>query len=196
MASTVGDATQMDMQLSKLEFETKLKKLTNELQELKRVPSTGKNSYSEIYQSPVKRAVSQALRKGQDTSDIVAFPIVEIIDQQNNRVRQYQTLEFKVINELKTAVAQYGPSAPFTKALLDTVMESNLTPQDWKTSCKATLSGGDFLLWSSEWREASKRNAALNAQTSNPDWDVNMLLGEGQYERNANQIGFPVGVYA
>jgi hypothetical protein len=23
-----------------------------------------------------------------------------------------------------------------------------------------------------------------------------MLLGEGQYESNANQIGFPVGVYA
>lgn len=49
-----------------------------------------------------------------------AFPIVEIIDQQNNSVRQYQTLEFKVIKELKIAVAQYGPTAPFTQALLDT----------------------------------------------------------------------------
>jgi hypothetical protein len=98
-----------------------------------------------------------------------------------------------VIKELKTAVAQYGPIAPFTQALLDTVMESNLTPQDWKTLCKATLSGGDFLLWSSEWQEASKKTAALNAQTGNPDWDINMLLGEGQYESNANQIGFPVG---
>ena len=37
MASTIGDATQMDMQLSKLEFEIKLQKLTNELQELKKV---------------------------------------------------------------------------------------------------------------------------------------------------------------
>ena len=37
MASTIGDATQMDMQLSKLEFEIKLQKLTNELPELKRV---------------------------------------------------------------------------------------------------------------------------------------------------------------
>ena len=86
-------------------------------------------------------------------SDVLAFPVVEIIDQQNNRIRQYQTLEFKVIKELKTAVAQYGPTAPFTQALLDTVMESHLTPpltpypcQDWKT-----LSGRDFLLWSSEW---------------------------------------------
>ena len=36
MASTIGDATQMDMQLSKLEFEIKLQKLTNELQDLKK----------------------------------------------------------------------------------------------------------------------------------------------------------------
>jgi hypothetical protein len=34
-----------------------------------------------------------------------------------------------VIKELKTAVAQYGPTAPFTQALLDTVMETNLTSQ-------------------------------------------------------------------
>jgi hypothetical protein len=55
--------------------------------------------------------------------------LIEIIDQQGNRVRKYQTLEFKVIKELKTAVAQYGPTAPFTQALLDTVMETNLTSQ-------------------------------------------------------------------
>ena len=81
-----------------------------------------------MYQSPLERAVSQTRGKGQDTSDMLAFPIVEIIDQQDNRVRQYQTLEFKVIKELKSAVAQYGPTPPFTQALLDTVMESHLTP--------------------------------------------------------------------
>ena len=77
-----------------------------------------------MYQSPLERAVCQARGEGQDTSEVLAFPGVEIIDQQNNRVRQYKTLEFKVIKELKTAVAQYGPTAPFTQALLDTVMES------------------------------------------------------------------------
>jgi hypothetical protein len=61
---------------------------------------------------------------------VLAFPIVEIIDQQDNRVRQYQTLEFKVKKKLKSAVAQFGPTAPFTQALLDTVIESHLTPQD------------------------------------------------------------------
>ena len=129
MASTIGDATQMDMQLSKLEFEIKLQKLTNELWELKRVSHTGENNSSEMYQSPLERAVGQVCGEGQDTSEVLAFPVVEIIDQQNNRVRQYQTLDFKVMKELKTGVSQYGPRAPFTQAFLDTVMESHLTPQ-------------------------------------------------------------------
>mgnify|MGYP002472341984 CR=1 FL=1 len=139
--------------------------------------------------------MSQAHGRGQNTSDLLAFPVMEVIDQQDTRVRHYQTLDFKLIKELKTAVVQYIPSAPFTQALLDTVVESHLTPLDWKTLCKATLSGGDFLLWDSEWRETSKKTAILNAQTGNPDWDSNMLLGEGPYEGQANQIGFPVGVY-
>ena len=64
--------------------------------------------------------MNQAGRKEQDTSDMLAFPEVKIIDQQGNKVRHHQMLEFKVIKELKTAVLQYGPTAPFTQALLDT----------------------------------------------------------------------------
>jgi hypothetical protein len=128
-------------------------------------------------------------------SYMLAFPVVEVVDQQDTRVRHYQTLDFKLIKELKTAVVQYGPSAPFTQALLDTVVESHLTPLVWKTLHKATLSGRDFLLWDSKWRDASKKTAALNAQTSNLDWDSNMFLGEGPYEGQTNQNDFPVAVY-
>ena len=42
--------------------------------------STGKNIDSEIYQSLLEREVSQACGKGQDTSDMLAFPEVKIID--------------------------------------------------------------------------------------------------------------------
>jgi hypothetical protein len=91
---------------------------------------------------------------------MLAFPIVELIDQQSNIEKQYHTLVFKVIKELKTAVAHYGLTAHFMQALLNTVMESNYLPppcpQDWKTLCKAILSEGDFFLWSSELCEASK----------------------------------------
>lgn len=52
------------------------------------------------------------------------------------------------------------------------------------------------MLWDSEWRDASKKTAASNAQAGNSDWDSNMLLGEGPYEGQTNQIDFPVAVYA
>ena len=134
IASTVGDATHRDMQLSKLEFEVRLQKLTNELRELKRMSDTGRSNSSEMYQVPLGRVVSQAHGRGQNTSDVLAFPVIEVIDQQDTRVRHYQTLDFKLIKELKTAVVQYGPSAPFTQALLDTVVESHLTPLEFLDS--------------------------------------------------------------
>ena len=77
MVFTVQDDTQMDMQLHKLEFEIKLQKLTNELQELKKiVSSTGRSSDPEMHQSPLERSVSQAHREGQDISDLLAFPVL------------------------------------------------------------------------------------------------------------------------
>jgi hypothetical protein len=58
------------------------------------------------------------------------------------------------------------------------------------------LSGGYYLLWSSEWCEALKRTARLNTQGGNIDWDTNTFLGEGQYEGNANQIGLLEGIHS
>jgi hypothetical protein len=51
------------------------------------------------------------------------------------------------------------------------------------------------LPWDSEWQDASKKTAALNAQAGKLDWDSNMVLGEGPYEGQTNQINFPVAVY-
>ena len=76
----MGDATHRDTQLSKLEFEVRLQKLSNELRELKRMSDTERSNSSEMYQAPLKRAVSQARGRGQDTSDVLAFPVVEVID--------------------------------------------------------------------------------------------------------------------
>ena len=51
IAFTMGDATRRDTQLSKLEFEVRLQKLTNELWELKRMSDTGRSNFSEMYQA-------------------------------------------------------------------------------------------------------------------------------------------------
>jgi hypothetical protein len=62
---------------------------------------TERSNSSEMYQAPLKRAVSQARGRGQDTCDVLAFPVIEVIAQQDTRVRHYQTLDFKLIKELK-----------------------------------------------------------------------------------------------
>jgi hypothetical protein len=77
----------------------------------------GKSNSSEVYQVLLERALSQAPGRGQNMSGMLAFPVVEVVNQQDTRVRHYQTLDFKLIKELKTAVVQYCPSAPFTQVL-------------------------------------------------------------------------------
>jgi hypothetical protein len=49
----------------------------------------------------------------------------------------------RVIKELKAAVASTSLLPPFTQALLDKVVEANLTPQpkDWKVDLSGSLSG-------------------------------------------------------
>jgi hypothetical protein len=84
----MGDATQRDTQLSKLEFEIRLQKLTNKLWELKKMSDTGRSNSSEVYQVPLERAVSQAHGRGQNMSHILAFHVVKVIDQQDTRFRQ------------------------------------------------------------------------------------------------------------
>jgi hypothetical protein len=91
---------------------------------------TEKSNSSVVHQVPLERAVSQARGKRQNMSNMLAFPMIEVVDQQDTRARHYQTLDFKLIKKLKAAVVQYGPSAPFTQTLLDTVVESHLTPLD------------------------------------------------------------------
>jgi hypothetical protein len=54
------------------------------------------------------------------------FPVVEIIDQQGNRVRQNQALDFKVTKELKSSCDTVWTYSSLCTALLDSVMETDL----------------------------------------------------------------------
>jgi hypothetical protein len=48
-----------------------------------------KSNSSKVHQVPLERAVSQARRRGQNTSNTLAFPVVEVVDQQDTRARHY-----------------------------------------------------------------------------------------------------------
>ncbi|CAK7300087.1 Gag polyprotein [Vulpes lagopus] len=89
--------------------------------------------------TPLQRALYEAGRRGEDTTGFTAFPVS--LDNAGRR-RMYSALNFKVLKKLKTACAQYGPTAPFTLSVLDNLSREALCPGDWHVVAKACLSGG------------------------------------------------------
>ena len=76
--------------------------------------------------SPLQKALRQAQRLGEVVSDFsLAFPVFE-----NNNQRYYESLPFKQLKELKIACSQYGPTAPFTIAMIENLGTQALPPND------------------------------------------------------------------
>ncbi|XP_041622061.1 endogenous retrovirus group K member 8 Gag polyprotein-like [Vulpes lagopus] len=92
--------------------------------------------------TPLQRALYEAERRGENTTGFTAFPV----SLDNAGRRMYSALNFKVLKKLKTACAQYGPTAPFTLFMLDNLSRETLCPGDWHVVAKACLSGGDYLI--------------------------------------------------
>ncbi|XP_029418235.1 uncharacterized protein LOC115069967 [Nannospalax galili] len=145
--------------------------------------------------SPLQTSLQHAATAGEDVSEFHAFPVMERDDGQGNRVRTHILFPFKSLKELKSACAQYGPTAPFTQAVLESMTTEALAPNDWKQIARACLSGGEFLLWKSEFGEFCQVTADLN-RAQNIPITFDMLAGEGQYRETEHQINFPIAVYA
>jgi hypothetical protein len=87
----------------------------------------------------------------QQRGDMRGFHCLPIWLQGNQRV--YEALSFKILKELKVAVRQYGLTAPFILGLVETLVSEPLPPSDCKAIAKACISGGDYLLWRSEFQD-------------------------------------------
>lgn len=114
--------------------------------------------------TPLQRVLFQAQERGEDLSGFAAFPVTT----GNQGQRIYLALNFKVLKEIKTAAAQYGPTAPFTLSLLDNAGREALCPGDWKVIAQACLSGGDFLLRKAEYSDRANELALYNRRTNVP----------------------------
>ncbi|XP_077899262.1 uncharacterized protein LOC144376240 [Ictidomys tridecemlineatus] len=117
-------------------------------------------------------------------------PVFEVGGQ-----RTYQGLNFKSVKELKEAVATYGPQAPFTVSLVESITNLSMTPADWASLCKAVLNGGQYLLWKVANEEFCKETASRNAAAGYPQRNLDMLLGKGPYEDRQQQLAYDPGVY-
>jgi hypothetical protein len=70
-----------------------------------------------------------------------------------------------------------------------------MMPFDWQKLCKAVLSGGGYLTWKAAYIEHVVEQAAANAAAGLPNaaWNVDMLIGQGNFANN--QTGYPIQVY-
>ncbi|XP_058159242.1 endogenous retrovirus group K member 8 Gag polyprotein-like [Dasypus novemcinctus] len=107
----------------------------------------------------------------------------------------YRPLSFKTIEKFKKAVHSYGPSAPFTLALIEALGDKELTPNDWFQLAKAVLSGGDFITWRSHYEEAARERAIRNEKKEETKgWTVRKFMGQGSAQSNAAQAQFSAGL--
>ena len=85
------------------------------------------------------------------------------------------------------ACAQYGPTAPFTQAIIEALGNQNPPPNDWKQVARACLSGGDYLLWKSEFAEQCGITADINRRQG-LNTTYKMMVGEGDYRDTNSQL--------
>ncbi|KAK1346863.1 hypothetical protein QTO34_000723 [Cnephaeus nilssonii] len=104
------------------------------------------------------------------------------LSQSDTSEQKYRRLNIKHLKDLKAAVSNYGPTAPFTIALLESLSDKWLTPNDWLSLARATLSG-----------ETAQRN---NESKNSCSWTRDKLLGRPPYETNEIQAKFSPGLLA
>ena len=87
----------------------------------------------------------------------------------------------KMIKELKHACASYGPMAPYALQLLEILAAKWMTSYDWKAVAKACLSGGQFILWRTEYEGLAPKQADSNLIYGPRHIVKNMLVGDNEY---------------
>ena len=141
--------------------------------------------------SPLQMAIKHARDQGESLEGYsMSFPVFE----DANRRRYHEPVPFKQLKELKQACAQYGPTAPFTIAIIESLASQYLPPNDWKVVARACLSGSDYLLWRSEYGEMcgliEDRNRRDRLQVN-----FDMLMGEGAFRDLNTQLTYPDQAY-
>ncbi|XP_048223640.1 endogenous retrovirus group K member 9 Gag polyprotein-like [Perognathus longimembris pacificus] len=107
----------------------------------------------------------------------------------------YKRLDLRFLERLKAACSQYGPMALFTLALIENQSETWFTPNDWHFIARATLSGGDFVLWKTDYSEQARELARRNSESpTSQNWTVDKFLGMMPYDKNETQAAFPPGL--
>ena len=111
-----------------------------------------------------------------------------LLDSEDEESPSWEPLPIKLVKELKQACASYGATAPYTLTLLDALAARWMTPYDWKTVAKACLSGGQYLLWRTEYEDLAHKQARDNCKHGPQHIVQEMLAGTDKFESARNQM--------
>lgn len=79
----------------------------------------------------------------------------------------WEAVPYKLLKELKESTSKYGLMSSYVMSLLDSMDTYWLTPQDWQQVTRACLSGGQFLLWKTEYvQEVRKELFSKNMEAT------------------------------
>ena len=153
-----------------------------------------KQRHNDNNESPLQACIREVVSRGKEVQGFQLFPVLEQRDAQGNLFRVHTPISFKLLKELKTACAQYGATASFTQTLVENIALEALPPADWKQIAKACLSGGDYLLWKTEFTEQCQATAERN-RTQQILISYEMLAGEGPYTGANQQLDYDMVAY-
>ncbi|XP_045436161.1 endogenous retrovirus group K member 24 Gag polyprotein-like [Pipistrellus kuhlii] len=133
----------------------------------------------------------------QNSADEASDTDDPVPDQPQAKGQKYPRLNLKHLKDLKAAVNSYGPTAPFTLTLLESLSDRWLTPNDWLSLARATLSGGEYVLWRTDFVENCRETAQRNSESKvSRSWTRDKLLSRSPYDTNEAQAAFPPGLLA
>ncbi|XP_063099427.1 igE-binding protein-like [Cavia porcellus] len=132
-------------------------------------PPAGRYFYRRLWQGG--RLSHEVHPPGIDSGPYGIFPVQVAMGQGRN---VWEPFEIKQIRELKNAVTTFGPTAPYTIAMLENLSSGPLTPADWIQLAKACLPSGSYLDWQAWYTEFSAEQAEKNAGRGNRGWEFSL----------------------
>ena len=116
------------------------------------------------------------------------FPVM-FDETDRGEVPSWEPLSMKLLKELKQACALYRATAPYTITLVVALVVRWMTPHDRKTVAKACLSGGQYMLWRTEYEDLGPKQADANRKYG-PRYIVKeMLIGTGEFGTLGDKMG-------
>ncbi|XP_071472405.1 endogenous retrovirus group K member 7 Gag polyprotein-like [Marmota flaviventris] len=158
-------------------------------------PAQAEDSEEDLEEEVAERDQGDEAGEGQEEDQ--GSEDEEFTPRQEETQSVYKKLSLRFLEKLKKACAHYGPTAPYTLALLESHSAQWLTPNDWKFLARATLSAGDFLLWNADFKEHCRETAQKNlTKASSKSWTYVKLVGIAPFDTNPKQARFPAGLLA